>query len=101
MKHFEVIISPKLIEIEEVDNPLSVTHVSAKVDGEEYVYKIKIKKGFKAKDLSKGWFGRGSNSAFYHAKNAGNIVRFNPVDNKSRKRRKEVVPVTLKIRSMF
>lgn len=101
MKHFEVIISPKLIEIEETDKPLSVTHVSATVDGEDYVYKICIKKGLKQKDVSKGWFGRGSNSAFYHARNAGNIVRFNPVDNKSRKRRKKVVPITLKIGSMF
>lgn len=88
MRFFIVEVSRQKIQIWETNNPLSVTHVSATVDGDSLVYKVIKRSGLKTRDVGKGWFWRGCNQAHYHAKNAGNIVRFNPVPKKPKKPKK-------------
>lgn len=89
MKHFSVEVGERCIKVWEQDNALSAVHVRANVDGERFAYQIK-----KAKyaNLGKGWFSRGSNHAYYHAKNSGSHVRFEHVTRKKKSKKEEVSP---------
>lgn len=87
MKHFLVEIGEKSIKVHEQKKPLSTVHICANVDGERHVYQIKKKKYAK---LRSGWFSRGSNHAYYHARNSGNYVTFTPVTPRKSSNKKEI-----------
>lgn len=64
-------------------------HYEAIVDGEEYRYKV-VNGEHLGKLKQEAW-GRASVAIHYHAKNAGNIVRFKPVTTDRKKSSKKKI----------
>lgn len=87
VKEFNVIVSTFSVVIVHTCN-LTKYHFKAVVDGEPYHYRVT--NGSPGALVKKEAFGRASVEIHYHAKNAGNVVRFLPVQNDSRKRKKEI-----------
>ena len=85
MRHFDVIVCPKMVTVLELEVPSWTYDVSANVDGDKYLYRITKQAHIHMKS---GWRERGYVQAFYHAKNAGNHVTFNRVDAPGRTRKK-------------
>ncbi len=73
MKHFDVIVCHYRVQIQEVEEPHKTVHVRARVDGENYVYRITKYSGHK---LHRTWMERGYTQAYYHAKESGSYVVF-------------------------
>lgn len=99
-KEFYVIVNEQSVIVKETKG-LSVHHAKAIVDGEEYFYQV-VKDTSNVMEvggskIKKSMFGRGINQVFYHAKNAGNIVRFIPIGRSSSKKK----DVSDKQRSLF
>ena len=94
MKEFKVTVNNFSVVIKETNN-LRHYHFKAVVDGESYRYKI-LNEGESVCDnsggtvLKKEVFGRASIEIMYHAHNAGNIVRFEPVGNVRSKKKKKI-----------
>lgn len=88
-RQFYVIVDAQSVIVRETESGLSVTHAHAVVDGDDYYYQIVkdssdvMKVG--GSKVKKEMFGRGINQVHYHAKNAGNYVRFVPVSRKQTK----------------
>lgn len=83
MLYYEIEVYPQRVVVNEVDR-LSMYHQKAWVDGQAWLYKIERSTMFPPED--KGWFGRGLNTVFWHAKNSGNHVTFEPVNQVKRRR---------------
>jgi len=95
VQEFEVKVTAKSVQIWHATG-LKKYHFAAVVDGEDYHYQIVNEKGSLL--VKSEAFGRASVEVHYHAKNAGNVVRFKPVNNKSPKRKK---PISEKQGSLF
>lgn len=83
MLYYLIEVCPQRVVVNEVDK-LSMYHQKARVDGEDWLYKIVRSKLFPPKD--KGWYGRALNTIFWHAKNSGDHVTFEPVNHVKRRR---------------
>lgn len=88
IREFEVTVTSKMVRFEQVTG-LKSYHFKAVVDGTEVFYKV-VNAQHADKPASKWAFGRASVEIQYHAKNLGNIVRFEPVGRKTRKRKKKI-----------
>jgi len=88
VKEFEVKVGVFSVSVWTVTK-LDEYHFSAIVDGEPYHYKI-VNDAKLGGSVKKEAFGRASVEVHYHAKNAGNVVRFQPVNNTRAKRKKEI-----------
>lgn len=90
-KQFYVIVDEQSVIVRETQRGLTVAHAHAVVDGMDYYYQIVkdssnvMKVG--GSKIKKAMFGRGINQVHYHAKNAGNVVRFLPVSRKQSKKK--------------
>lgn len=83
MLYFEIEVHSQRVVVNEVDR-LAIYHQKAWVDGQAWLYKIKRSKLFPPKD--KGWYGRALDTIFWHAKNSGEHVTFEPVNHAKRMR---------------
>lgn len=83
MLYYKVEVFPQRVVINEVKS-LRMYDVKARVDGDDWLYRIVRSKWQPPKD--KGWFGRGLNNVYYHAKNSGDHVTFVPVHRVKRQR---------------
>jgi len=88
MKEYNVFIETFSVAIKEAVIELKDYDFKAKVDGEEYRYKVINHKDYGR--LKKEAFGRASVEIMYHAKNQGNIVRFEPVGKVNHTKKKKV-----------
>lgn len=95
--YWKVEVSPNVVWIDVADKVPKTIHVDANVDGERHQYTIKVMKPYKQKEVGKGWFGKGVNQAFYHAKNQGERVKFLPVSTRKTKKK----DVSKKQKSLF
>ncbi len=77
MRQFDVVVCKKKITVMELEKPLKTYHVSANVDGDNWLYRISK---LPHHHLPTGWQERGYVQAYYHAKNNGSHVQFNRVD---------------------
>ena len=89
MLYYEVEVFAQRVVINEVKS-VRMYDVKARVDGTEWLYRI-----FKnplLPPLDKGWFGRATNTVYWHAKNSGNYVTFTPVERVKRARKSKIHP---------
>ncbi len=84
MLYFELEVHPQRVVINEVKS-LATYDYKARVDGQEWLYKIKKSKKHPPKD--KYWFSRAETTLFWHAKNSGNYVTFVPVEHVKKRRK--------------
>lgn len=84
MRFFDVIVCAFRVQIIEIEDPFSVVHVRANVDGEQYAYRITKYSGHK---LTGDWRERGYIQAYYHAKNEGSTVKFIRTDQPGQRKR--------------
>ncbi len=94
MRHYDVIVCSKRVTVVERDTPVPTAHIRATVDGEKYVYQIKM---FAMSRLKKGWQERGYVQAYYHAKNAGNVVVFIRTDKPGYPRKHKANPKQMRL----
>lgn len=94
MLYFDVIVYPQRVEVNELVGELKKYDVSVNVDGEIWRYRIYNKTGDKK---SKTWFGRGTQQAYYHAKNSGCLVEFQRVSRSQYVARRKVHANQLKL----
>lgn len=89
MKEFDVIVDCFSVGIWKATDKINGKHhFKAVVDGEDYLYRIV--NNLKDARMRKSAFGRVSVEVHYHAKNAGNYVRFEPVSNRKQSKKKKI-----------
>lgn len=84
MLYFRLEVFPQRVVVNEVKS-LRMYDVKARVDGTDWLYVIVRSEHSKPQD--KEWFGRGMQTAYWHAKNSGNYVTFDQVHHLKRARK--------------
>lgn len=94
MLYFEVVVYPQRVEVKTVLEPLKSYDVSALVDGEQWLYRIKKSPTGR---MALAWRGRGLQTAHYHAKNSGERVTFQEVRYVTKAQKNKIHPDQIKL----
>jgi len=94
MLYFDVVVYPQRVVVRELEGQQKTYHLSAKVDGE--IWRYRITKHAPGR-MSETWRGRGTQQAYYHAKNSGESVEFQPVSHTRNVARRKINPDQLRL----
>jgi len=82
MRYFIVTVHPKRVQIDEQEKVTRTTEFKAVVDGDEVLYEVK--RHHNTSRIGQHWRARGRQAIYNHAKNLGEVVRFEFVYHQKR-----------------
>ncbi len=86
MRYFIVTVHPMRVTVHEQVSEVKNYDAIATVDGDTWRYKIQKSDNLLKNDRT--WRGRAYHHIHYHAHNSGTVVRFKPVHQQTRRKRK-------------